>query len=264
MPNSYEGMRDVAVASAEQAAIILMERFGDTLRIASKDKINKELVTDVDLQVEGEIITVIRGEYPNHSILSEEQGSMKEGSEYKWIIDPLDGTHNYTRRLPVFGTSIALEHRNRVVLGIISLPYFEEVYVAERGKGAYLNNQKIHVSDVDLGASMMIYDTKFRLNKEPMVACLSDMIHEIFVVRMFGCAVWDLTLVAKGQAEFNVDFTAKPWDLAAGAVIVEEAGGKVTDLQGNNWSPYTVGFLASMGKVHDKVLDIINLAEHES
>ncbi len=254
----YEDMMDVAVAAARQAAIVLMERFGDVIHVASKDKVHKELVTDVDLQVEGEIITVIKEDYPNHSILSEEQGSLYTASEYKWIIDPLDGTHNFARRLPIFGTSIALEHKGEVVLGVIGLPYFDEIYTAERGKGAYLNGEEIHVSNTGLSQSLMIYDTKLRVNREPMVASLSDLVPEVFIIRMFGCATWDLSLIAKGQADFDVDFTAKPWDLAAGALIVQEAGGKVTDLQGNPWNAYTQGYVASNGKVHEEVLGIIN------
>jgi len=119
--SAYEDMREVALAAAKRASIILMERFGNVQRIINKDVKIKDLVTDVDLQVEGEIITVIREEYPDHSILSEEQGSINQQSEYKWIIDPLDGTHNYARKLPVFGTAIALEHRGKVVIGAIGL-----------------------------------------------------------------------------------------------------------------------------------------------
>ena len=257
----YEDMMEVAIAAARQAAIVLMERFGDVIHVASKDKVHKELVTDVDLQVEGEIITVIKEDYPNHSILSEEQGSLYTASEYKWIIDPLDGTHNYARRLPIFGTSIALEHKGKVVLGVIGLPYFDEIYAAERGKGSYLNGEEIHVSNTELGQSLMIYDTKLRVNREPMVASLSDLVPEVFIIRMFGCSTWDLSLIAKGQADFNVDFTAKPWDLAAGALIVEEAGGKVTDIQGNPWNAYTQGAVASNGRVHEEVLSIISREE---
>jgi len=267
MLDSYEDMKDVAIAAARQATIILMERFGNIRRIASKmaqtslpvGHAYKELVTDVDLQVEGEIITVIREEYPDHSILSEEQGYLYGGSEYKWIIDPLDGTHNYARKLPMFGVSIALEHRGKIVLGVVSLPYFDELYTAEIGKGAYCNGEKLHVSKIGLSGSLMIYDTKLRVNKEPMIGYLNDLVHEVFIIRMYGCATWDLSLIAKGQAEFTVDFTSKPWDMAAGALIVEEAGGKVTDLQGNTWNAYSKGYIASNGKVHEEVLGVMKL-----
>jgi len=259
MSSPYEDMKDVAIAAARQATIILMERFGDIRRVARKHSAYRELVTDVDFQVEGEIITVIKGEYPDHSILSEEQGYLYRDPQYKWIIDPLDGTHNYARKLPMFGVSIALEHRGKVVLGVISLPYFRELYAAERGKGAYCNDEKLHVSDIGLSESLMIYDTKLRVNKEPMIGYLNDLVHEVFIIRMYGCATWDLCLVAKGQAEFAVDFTSKPWDMAAGALIVEEAGGKVTDMQGNTWSAYSKGYIASNGKVHEEVLSIMEL-----
>jgi myo-inositol-1(or 4)-monophosphatase len=256
MSSSYGDMRDVAVAAARLATVILMERFGDVRRIASKNVGYKDLVTDVDLQVEGEIITVIREECPDHNILSEEQGEIRSGSDYRWIIDPLDGTHNYARKLPLFGVSIALEHRGNVVLGVIGLPYFNEIYIAEKGKGAYCNGGELHVSDVGLSDSLMIYDTKLRVDKEPMIRSLSDLVHEVFIIRMYGCATWDLCLIAKGQADFTVDFTSKPWDMAAGALIVEEAGGKVTDLEGNAWNAYTQGYIASNGRVHEEVLDI--------
>lgn len=258
MPDSYQDMMDVALAAAKQATVVLMERFGHVRRIINKDAVRKELVTDVDLQVEGEIITVIREVYPDHSILSEEQGALLKDSEYKWIIDPIDGTHNYARRLPMFGVSIALEHQGKVVLGVIGLPYFDEIYTAERGSGAFLNGEKLSVSDVELDKSLMIYDTKLRFDKEPMIGSLSDLVHEVFIIRMFGCATWDLCTIAKGQAEFSVDFTAKPWDIAAGALIVEEAGGRVTDLKGDNWNAYSAGFIASNSKVHEEVLNIVN------
>ena len=103
----------------------------------------------------------------------------------------------------------------------------------------------------------MIFDTKLRVDKEPMIRSLDALVHEVFLIRMFGCATWDLCLIAKGQADLAVDFTGQPWDLAAGALIVEEAGGKVTDMQGGKWSGRMEGYIASNGKVHDKVIDIM-------
>jgi len=249
--------RDVAIASAGQAAAILMKRFGNVRQITTKSAAYRDLVTDVDLQVEGEIITVIKDSYPDHNILSEEAGYLDKNSEYKWIIDPLDGTHNYARKLPMFGVSIALEHLEQVILGVIAVPYFDELYIAEKGKGAYLNGEKLHVSDVDLDEALMIYDTKLRANKEPMLKSLDALVHEVFIIRMFGCATWDLCRIANGQADLAVDFTGKSWDLAAGALIVEEAGGRVTDMQGNTWNARMEGYIASNGKVHEQVLNTI-------
>ncbi len=252
--DSHEDMKDTAITAAKRAAGILMDRFGNVRQITSKNETYKDYVTDVDLQAEEEIITTIRDRFPDHSILSEERGDLPKDSEYKWIIDPLDGTHNYAHNLPMFGVSIALEHAETVILGVISLPHFDEIYVAERGKGAFRNGSKIHVSDVDLSEALMIYDTKLRVNRDPMINSLSKLVHEVFVIRMFGAATWDMCLIAKGQADLSVDFTCKPWDIAAGALIVEEAGGKVTDLQGNIWNPYSNGFIASNGKIHEKVV----------
>lgn len=253
MLNTYKDMVDVTVNAASKASSTLMGRFGNKHQITSKKQAYKELVTDADIKAEEEIIAAIMSRYPDHSILSEEQGDLRKQSEYRWIIDPLDGTHNYTRNLTMFGVSIALEHNGKVVIGVISLPYFGEIYTAETGKGAYLNGERIHVSDTNLSDSLMIYDTKLRVNKDPMIACLDRLVHKVFIIRMFGCSTWDLCLIAKGQAEFNIDFTAKPWDMAAGALIVEEAGGKVTDLQGNPWNAYIKGYIASNGKIHNEI-----------
>jgi len=252
--DSYEEMKDTAITAATRAADILMERFGNVRQIMSKDEVYKDYVTDVDLQSEEDIITTIRENYPDHSILSEERGDLQKDSQYKWIIDPLDGTHNYSHKLPMFGVSIALEHGGKVVLGVISLPYFQEIYVAQRGKGAYLNGQEIHVSESELGEALMIFDTKLRVNRDPMLDSLRKLVKDVFIIRMYGAATWDMCLIAKGQADLSVDFTCKPWDIAAGALIVEEAGGKVTDLKGNAWNPYAQGFIASNGKIHEKVI----------
>jgi len=255
--DSYEEFMNVAITAAKQAAVILMERFGNVRQIVEKRAAYKDLVTDVDLQVEEEIVTVIRDSYPDHNILSEEEGYLDKNSQYKWVIDPLDGTHNYARNLPIFGVSIALEHLEQVVLGIIARPYFDELYIAEKGKGAYLNGEKLHVSDVELAEALMIYDTKLRVNKKPMLKSLDALVHEVFLIRMYGCATWDLCQIAKGQADLAVDFTGMPWDLAAGALIVEEAGGRVTDMQGGMWNASMEGYIASNGKVHEQVLKII-------
>ena len=148
-----------------------------------------------------------------------------------------------------------------MVLGVIGLPYFDEMYTAQKGEGAYVNGHRLHVSDVSMDDSLMIYDTKLRVNKGPMMRCLDALVHRVFIIRMYGCATWDLCAIAKGQGDLAVDFTGKPWDLAAGALIVEEAGGKVTDMQGNPWNARMEGFIASNGKVHEEALSIIEQCE---
>jgi myo-inositol-1(or 4)-monophosphatase len=256
--NSYEGMINIASVAAKRAGYILMERLGDVHQVIDKETSYKDYVTDVDLQVEAEIIAIIKEAYPDHHILSEEQGDLGNESDYKWIIDPLDGTHNYAHNLPIFGVSIALEHKKQVVFGVMSVPYMDEIYTAEKGKGAYLNGEKIRVSDIGLNDALMIYDTKLRASDKPMIESLSRLVNEVFIIRMFGCAMWDLGLIARGKAELSVNFTYKPWDIAAAALIIEESKGKVTDLQGNPWTPYSNGYISSNGKVHDEVLNILN------
>ena len=235
------------VEEAKEDTIYAVDRFSEDVLI---EYFEKEVAPDNPMLLIAEGI-------PNGQLLLP-RGISQDNAMWQVIIDPIDGTHNYARRLPMFGVSIALEHQGKVVLGVIGIPYFDEIYTAEKGGGAFLNGEKLRVSDVELDKSLMIYDTKLRFDKEPMIGSLSDLVHEVFIIRMFGCATWDLCTIAKGQAEFSVDFTAKPWDLAAGALIVEEAGGRVTDLKGNNWNAYSAGFIASNSKLHEEVLSIVN------
>jgi len=249
--------KKIAVKAAEQAGRILVDNFGRAIRI--KDKGDWSLVSEIDLAAEEKIIGLIKKACPQDSILSEEgQGEIAVDSDFKWIIDPLDGTHNYIKGVTIFGVSIALEFKNEIVLGVIYMPPANELYTAEKGRGAYLNNKKISVSERGLSRATLIYDSSIRYNKEPMIDCLEKVSDKVFNIRMFGSTARSLSYIAEGKIELEIEYNDKPWDFAAGLLLVEEAGGRATDLQGNKWSTASAGYIASNGIVHEDILTIIN------
>jgi myo-inositol-1(or 4)-monophosphatase len=247
--------KELAIKAAKEAGKILKAHFGRTIQIRTKGE--RSLVTDVDLKAEEKIVNLIKRDYPRDNILSEETKYQTFDSDFRWIIDPLDGTHNYIRGMENFGTSIALAYRDKVILGVIYLPMSDELYFTEKGKGAFLNQRKISVSRKDLDHTTMIYDSTIRLNKGPMLKYLDRLVDFVFNIRMFGSTVRSLTYVAEGKADLEVEYNDKPWDFAAGLLLVEEAGGKATDLKGKRWTLNSKGYIASNGRIHSKVLKII-------
>jgi myo-inositol-1(or 4)-monophosphatase len=217
------------------------------------------LVTNVDLEAERKIIDLIRKNYPDHIILSEESKQSKGKSEYRWIIDPLDGTHNYIRGIEIFGVSIALEYKGEVVLGVIYLPSNKQLYFTQKGEGSYLNGQKIKVSQRELKEASMSYDSSLRLDRgNVMLKNLNELTKQVFNVRMFGSTARSLSFVAEGKIDFSVEYHDRPWDFSAGALLVEEAGGRVTDIYGRVWSSRSRGYIASNGILHEEIIQIIN------
>jgi len=250
-------MKEVAIRAAKEAGEILVKNFGKVSKIKAKKE--GGLVTNADLEAERKIINLIRKKYPGHSILSEENGKIKGDPEYRWIIDPLDGTHNYVRGIKIFGVSIALEHKGKVILGVIYIPFGNQLYLAQKGEGSYLNGKKIRVSQRKLKEASMIYDSSISLDREKIIVKnLEKLAKRVFNLRMFGSSARSLSYIAEGKVDFEVEYNDKPWDFSAGALIVEEAGGKVTDLHGRAWSPWTRGYIASNGKLHEEVLRIIS------
>ncbi len=257
MENELSQIKKLAVEAAKQAGEILMENFGKVGTIGIKKR--GDLVTNVDIEIERKIIQLIQKSYPHHSILSEESKGFQGTGEYRWIIDPLDGTHNYIRCIEMFGVSIAVEWRGEVVLGVVYLPYHNQFYFAQKGKGAFLNQKKIEVSQRKLSEATLIYDSNFNLDKENLV--LQNLVklgRKVFNVRMFGSTARALTYIAEGKVDLMVEYFDKPWDFSAGALIVEEAGGKVTDTRGKPWSPRIRGYVASNGIFHEEVLSLLS------
>ncbi|MBI2654728.1 inositol monophosphatase [Candidatus Woesearchaeota archaeon] len=245
----------VALLAARQAGKVLLKYYGKKEFVRQKS--NKSLVATADLEANKVIIKIIKKHYPNHSILSEETGFENNKSDYKWVIDPLDGTHNFLHQIPFFGTSIALEHKNEIMLGVIIFPVLDITAIAEKGKGAFLNEKRIKVSSKKyLDHSFIMIEFSYSKRKEK-IDFLEKLVHKTIDVRNFGCAIYGLLLIACGRCDGFVILTTNEWDIAAGFLIVEEAGGRVTGLDGTKWNPKQKQYLVTNGKIHNQLLKYV-------
>ena len=248
--------KQTALKAAKAAGKIQLKYFGKRIEIRQKDKRN--LVSKADLECEKVIISIIKKSFPSHNVISEETGSIDQGSDYTWFIDPLDGTHNYLHSYSYFGVSIALEKNKELLLGVIFIPLSNQLFVAEKGKGAFLNRKKIKVSDVkSIDKAFINFDANLNKKSKRKISILSLLAGKIFALRVVGCAVVNLSTVATGNADAYLALNTNPWDIAAGFLIVKEAGGKITDLKGKPVNHYSQEFIASNGKVHNQLLQTI-------
>ncbi len=249
-----------ALIEAVQAGAAQMRHFMELdFKITNKEGINN-LVTEVDHASEKAILEVIKNHFPQHNILTEESGSIFQDSEYKWIIDPIDGTVNFANRIPICCISIGIEYRGKMIMGAVFNPFINELFLAERGQGATLNGRAISVSKKDnVIASCLVTGfpyTYLDLPNGPLQV-FERFIRKGIPVRRLGSAAIDLCWVACGRFDGFYEHQLQAWDSAAGFIIVEEAGGKVTDLKGRPYSPYQPGIIASNGVLHDELLEWI-------
>jgi len=246
--------------TARDAGRILAERIGRSLEISNKGDI--DLVTESDLASERLIIERIKSHYPRHAILAEESGETAVSdthNEWKWIIDPLDGTTNYAHGYPCFCVSIGVERAKRIELGVVYDPMRDEMFAAERGGGATLNERRIRVSRVeDLNQAMLCTGFPYDVRDRPHFAHhFSNFTMKAQAVRRDGSAALDLAYVAAGRFDGFWEDGLSPWDIAAGALLVEEAGGRVTDFNGNPLDIYTPRVLVSNGAIHDSMIRVL-------
>ncbi|MBI1807499.1 MAG: inositol monophosphatase [Ignavibacteria bacterium] len=259
-------MLSIAIEAAQQAGKFLKRSLGNVREIEQKSGEEKNLVTEIDRRSEKLIIDIIRKHYPNHDILAEESGRMGQASEYKWIIDPLDGTTNFTHGFPVFCVSIALERNGVIVLGVIYDPNFDELFTAEKGKGAYLNNKRVRVSQIDfLARSLLVTGFPYNITENPghAIEHFVNFLMKAQAVRRMGSAAIDLAYTAAGRYEGFWEVALNPWDMAAGVLLVEEAGGKVTDFAGHPFSIYKKDVLATNSVIHDQMMKILERVSEE-
>ncbi|MGA8153409.1 MAG: inositol monophosphatase family protein [Terriglobales bacterium] len=238
------------VEIARQAGGLLMEHF--RRRVVVEYKGDADLVTVADRQSETMIREFIRKHWPSHDVLGEEEGLRDTGSEYRWYVDPLDGTTNFAHGYPVFCVSLALEHKGTRVAGVIFDPTRDELFAAEQGSGAYLNQQRIQVSKASTLAECLLATgfPSHKRHKNPNIFFYHQITLRTHGVRRAGSAALDLCNVACGRFDGFWEFNLNPWDTAAGVLIVQEAGGKVTDFSGGPFQLNSRETLASNGLVH--------------
>ena len=255
---------DKTIQAAREAALkagqMLRENIGQSSEISYKGAI--DLVTNFDTQAQGVIFDHLSSCFPDHDYLAEEGLSQKKGAEFRWIIDPLDGTTNYAHHFPVFTVSIALQREGEVVLGLIYDPMREEIFSAVKGEGAFLNGKGVRVSAVDdLNRSLLAtgfpYDV--RVSEVNNIAHFNNFLTRVQGIRRCGSAAMDLCYVACGRFDGFWELKLSPWDMAAGALIVQEAGGLISDFQDGEFTIYGAEILASNGLIHKQMVEVLQL-----
>ena len=248
---------ELAIKTAKEAGAILKEGFGTSYRISSKSGKN-DLVTEYDNLSEEYIINAIKKEFPDHSFLAEESGKTGEMEKGKilWVIDPLDGTVNFAHSLPIFSVSIAAVLDGEILVGVIYHPIIDELFSAKKGAGATRNGEKISVSNnPDFEKSMLVTGFPYNVIENPnnCIDHFVSMIKRGIPVRRLGSAALDLAYTASGIFEGFWEINLKPWDVAAGVLLVQEAGGTVTQYNKEKYSIFSESILATNGKIHNDI-----------
>jgi myo-inositol-1(or 4)-monophosphatase len=252
-------LREVLLAATREGGKIIQQYFNGEFTVDHKEGINN-LVTEVDKLAEQKIIEVIRNTFPQHSIISEEVGELMKESDYQWIIDPIDGTVNFAHGIPICCVSIGLLHENKLILGAVYNPMMNELFFAEKGKGATLNDKPIQVSkksNFDTAFLVTGFPYKWPDGPEHPIKVFERLVLEGLPVRRLGSAAIDLCWVACGRFDGFWEYNLSPWDVAAGYLIVEEAGGKITDFEGAPYNVFDKQTLATNGLIHEKMLSVI-------
>ncbi|MBI5410039.1 MAG: inositol monophosphatase [Nitrospirae bacterium] len=248
------------LGTAFRAAILAGECISDNIGKISQGDIGvkqaSDFVTSVDRESEQIIINIIKAKFPHHHFLAEE--SLKEtAAEYRWIIDPLDGTTNYIHGYPAFSLSIALEHKGEIILGLIYDPLRDDLFTAEKGSGAFLNGRPIKVSSVsDMADSLIATGFPFRKRDliDPYLKLFKNVFNRVSDIRRAGSAALDLAYVASGKCDGFFELSLGPWDMAAGSLIVKEAGGIVTDFSGGSDYLSSGNIVVAAPAVHGEIL----------
>jgi myo-inositol-1(or 4)-monophosphatase len=255
-------MREVAIEAARAAGAILLANLdlpkSHEFKDGGKYWVDPQPVSNVDREAERKIVEIIRLACPKHNFLMEEAGQLMQGSNYTWIIDALDGTTQYLRRLPYFALSIALQRGAEVILGVVYSPRFDELFIAERGAGAFLGDRRLHVSDVNDVSEAFIASSSFgSYQVAKRMDVFSRVLAAVRNLRIYGSPAIDLCYVADGRLDARVTSNTEPWDHPAGCLIVEEAGGRVTDWANRPWSPQSSNLLVTNGRLHNLLLPLL-------
>jgi myo-inositol-1(or 4)-monophosphatase len=253
-------MLNIAVKAARRAGQIINRASLDLDLVQVSKKQHNDFVTEVDKASEAAIIDTLKTAYPDHAILAEESGESDNESEFQWIIDPLDGTTNFAHQYPFFCVSIGFEQDGKILCGAVYDPWRDEMFSGGRGMGAFVNNEPLRVSDAQTLRSALImtgFPYGFREKIRTIMSQFEAFMMESQGVRRGGSAALDLCYTALGRVDGFWEMDLHPWDTAAGLVILEEAGGRVTDFAGNPFSIYGKQILASNGSIHEEMRKVL-------
>ncbi len=258
--NLLRSFLKTAVTAARLAGDIIVRNLGHLSTGDVQTKQAFDFVTKVDRWSESVIMQKIREKFPHHLFLTEESLKQEETDDYRWIIDPLDGTTNYIHGYPVFSVSIALEYRREIILGVVFDPLKDELFHTLKGRAAFLNNKPIHVSGINQLENSLVA-TGFPFRKKDMIDLYLKAFKKVFFVvsdiRRAGSAAIDLAYVASGRIEGFFELNLSPWDIAAGSLLITEAGGVITDFEGGEEFLSKGDIVSGSTYVHNEILKII-------
>ena len=257
---NFDKELNIAKKIAQKTGNYIWKVFQNNLKIDYSHKSKHEIVTKYDIEAEGIILKEIKKNFPTHQYLSEEAGlGQNKKSDYLWIIDPIDGTTNFSTKNPMFGVSIALLYKKEIVLGVIHIPFSQELFWAKKGEGAYVNDKKIKVSNIkNIKKAFIGYCYGYKqANIKNMIKVNNYFKLNSFETRHLGSAVIEFTWTACGRMDSIMIKGTNSWDVAAGTIIVREAGGKVTDFNNKEWDIKDSDILGSNGKIHSNILKIL-------
>jgi myo-inositol-1(or 4)-monophosphatase len=260
-PDLRAEFKRTAIEATRLAVRVLAEQARAGFQIQHKDKDVLNLVTDADRRAEQAIVDLLRATYPSHRILAEERGASGVGSDYRWVIDPLDGTTNFAHGFPVYCVSIALEYRGEIILGVVRDGTRDELFVAEAGHGAFLNDAPLRVSKVArLSQALLVTGFAYDILENPQnnLDHFSRFSLCAQGVRRTGSAALDLCYVAAGRFDGFWELKLNPWDMAAGSLMVTEAGGRMSNFKGDGFSIYGGEMVGSNGLIHAAMLDVLH------
>jgi len=254
-------MIDKVIQISKEAGEIIREGFGTNFSVEYKTNLS-DFVTAVDKKSEAAIIKFIKKEFPTHAVLAEESGEHKSTSDYLWVVDPLDGTANFAHGLPIFAVSIGLQKNGETICGVVYDVMRDEIYSSEKGSGSFRNGQKLQVStNDDLRKSMLVTGFPYDIQDNPDFAIerFAAFLKTSSAVRRLGSAAIDMCYVAAGVFDGFWEVHLHPWDICAGKLIVEEAGGVVTNFKGEVIDIYSKQILATNGKVQKRMVEVLDL-----
>lgn len=249
-------MREIAIEAAKKGGEVLAKYF-EMVGLEREEKDDKSFVTKADREAETAIVATISTAFPDHGLLGEEGADVNPEARFKWVIDPLDGTSNFVNGIPLFAVSIAVVENNDPILAVLWNPITNSLYVAEKGKGAEYNGRRIGVSSQEAKDGVVSFGPakSEKQRARDMVPATGERFKS---ARILGCCALELGYIARGGTEAFICLGLKPWDYAAGVLLVREAGGKVTDLEGNSCDLAQNYFVASNAVAHEAALALVN------